>query len=119
MSNIRSVIKNIQDIMRKAAGLVGGVAGAASGLGFGSPIQSVQVCECNLAYLWTLGGPTPGTYLFQPGVSTLMANFQVSKPGVFVLGTWKGIGECIKPVCQGQCCVVGTGNLVEVVGTSL
>lgn len=93
------------------------VFGQAAGIPFGGPITFVYFCGCTANFLITIGPPTPGTLIYQPGISLLFPYGQILTPGKFVLGTSIQPGVCIPleslclapiPATLGTIIMVGT-----------
>ncbi|MEK9157839.1 MAG: hypothetical protein AAB638_01485 [Patescibacteria group bacterium] len=90
---------------------------ASFGLPFGGKILNTSYCTCSFNTLLTIGGPIGGTYMYQPGTSTLYRNYHVWSSGPWTVGITSGYSTCM--VYSGNSCVSrGGGPLIRKIGTS-
>lgn len=86
---------------------------------FGGYSYMVWYCTCQFAVLHYVGPPDPGAYLFQYGASYPYANYQVYRPGVWMLGKYStGNYTCRFYVPPSSCSTLGAKGLITEVGTS-
>ena len=91
------------------------------GLPFGGKITSVLPCTCpaDLGWQITVGPPRPGVYMYQPGFSMLFMNYNIFRPGAWVVGIATTYVPCLQISITG-CIPVSTGGLlIRLIGTSL
>ena len=88
---------------------------------FGGRTYSVTYCTCSLPFsilLSPVGPPRGGSFMYQPGISTLYMFYSVFSAGPWVLGTSSGNAIC--KIYSGNSCIVrGSGPIIRKIGTSL
>ena len=89
-----------------------------TGIPFGGWITWVTYCTCTFNMLLTVVGPSPGTFVFQPGVSIPFPFGQVYRPGPAVVGSYVPGGICMIFVGKGCAPLPTTGTIITI-GTSL
>jgi ABC-type multidrug transport system permease subunit len=97
---------------------------AETGTPFGGFVSEVWWCSCSMNLRVTfdnlaVNAPAPGTLMFNPAVTILHPFYQIYQSGVWILGNWGDMEQCIEPECYGECCVTGTYPLMTRVGTSM
>ena len=90
-----------------------GIGGA-----FGGRILAVQYCTCSFNLLLYIGPPSGGSFIYQPGISTLYKYYRVFSGGPWALGTSVGTGTCLQFAVFG-CVSTGFGSIIRKIGTSL
>jgi hypothetical protein len=102
-------------------GLLGGFGGGGGSGNFGGQITNVTYCTCSgaseLLYIQDVASKQQLQLLYQPGQSTLYANYNISQ-GANVLGSYSGGGQCqvySGEECQSQGNPQGT---ITMIGTS-
>lgn len=90
----------------------------ATGTPFGGPITFTYFCGCTANFLITIGPPTPGTLIYQPGISLLFPNGQILGVGRFILGSAVPFGVCIplESICLAP--IPATLGTISMVGTN-
>src|SRR3989344_6513863 len=89
---------------------------------FGGIMTVVQFCTCNGGHIISVGPPRPGRFYYAPGTSKLFQYGQITRSGVWVLGTYSGMTPCLGSVQvkKGtQCVPVPHQGNIDIVGTSL
>ncbi len=84
---------------------------------FGGRILSVIPCTCSAGLLLIVGPPVGGTFIYQPGASTLYKNY-APIPGHWALGTSIGKGVPCMVGIPPFCASAGSGALILKLGTS-
>ncbi len=94
-----------------------GIKSSNAMLGFGGKIVAVRPCLCSANLAVFVVGVKGGVYTFQPGVSLLFAQYQIWRPGPWVLGTYAPGGVCLRYRFLG-CTGFPTMGTMITVGTS-
>jgi hypothetical protein len=74
-------------------------------------------CTCSPGQMVYVGGPTPGAYVYYPGVTPTFLYGQLYKPGTAVLGTYTPGGACL--MVSTPCNPLPVTGTMTMVGTSL
>ncbi|MGM0628920.1 MAG: hypothetical protein ACQESA_00655 [Patescibacteria group bacterium] len=85
---------------------------------FGGKVNSIKYCPCTPGVLLEVGPPRPATVMYVVGQSTLYAYYNISKTGVWVLGTHKNITDECEIFTKKGCDTIGNGYVIDIVGTS-
>lgn len=88
-------------------------------LQFGGQITSVFYCPCSANLAIVVGPPSPGVFMYQPGVSMVYAWYQIFRPGPWVLGTYTPGGACMMFIPYGCAPMAAPMGTITQVGTSL
>ncbi|MGM0482660.1 MAG: hypothetical protein ACQEP6_02240 [Patescibacteria group bacterium] len=85
---------------------------------FGGKINSIKYCPCTPGILLEVGPPREATVMYLPGQSTLYAYYNIYKTGVWLLGTHTGSSRSCRVYSNTGCTTIGSGYVIEIVGTS-
>ena len=85
-------------------------------IGFGGRIIATIPCNLGTSVALFITTPTPGAFLYIPGVSTLYKNYNLS-PSRWVLGNFSPGGICTIGVCP-FCVAIPMTGTIQQVGTS-
>ena len=83
---------------------------------FGGKISNIKYCNCPIRILFSVGPPRPAKLIYIPGVSKLYEYKRIAN-GVWTLGTNSGSALC-KKIVKKKCIVIGSGSIVQIMGTS-
>jgi hypothetical protein len=85
---------------------------------FGGQSTNVYYCNCSFNYRIMVSPPVGGTFMYQPGATTLYQFGQIYRTGVWLLGLTGGSVSCM--VYSGKSCTtLGTYPMMTMVGTSM
>lgn len=91
---------------------------------FGGIMNVSTFCTCNGGHIISVGPPRPGRFYYVPGKSKLFEYGQITRSGVWVLGTYSVMTPCLQRVTIGgkkggtACVPVPHQGNIEIVGTS-
>jgi len=88
-------------------------------LEFGGPITNVFYCPCSWNLAIAVGLPSPGLFMYQPGVTMVYSFYQLFRPGPWVLGTYTPGGSCMQFIPYGCAPMAFPQGTITEVGTSL
>lgn len=88
---------------------------------FGGRITAIRYCICSANLEVTVGPPSGGVFIYQPGASMLYAYYQIFRPGAWVLGSYSPGGSCVQliPGTPPWCLPYPAMGTITQAGTSL
>lgn len=85
---------------------------------FGGRISKVVNCTCVGTWkLFTVGPPSPGTFMVNPGSTPPLYKFRRVTSGVWTVGIASGNKICLV-IVKSKCVSAGSGPVVKLMGTS-